>query len=67
MFGTPEYDELQPFEASRRLDEALTKHNVPHTYIVCEHSGHGLQNDDRQYEAYMEKILEYLDTYMPAV
>lgn len=60
------YDKLQPFPASARLDRALTEHGVPHDYIVCEHSGHGLQNDDKQYIEYMRKIGEYLNTYLPA-
>ena len=59
------YDKMQSFEASVRLDDALTEHNVPHEYIVCEHSGHGLQNDNKQYKLYMEKVCEYLEMYMP--
>lgn len=59
------WDRLQPFGASKRLDAALTEHGVPHEYIVCGHSGHGLQNDSAQYELYMEKLIEYLDRYMP--
>lgn len=58
------HDKLQPYEGSVRLDEALTKHNVPHAYIVFEHSGHGLQNDDKKMVQYSEAILEYLDKYM---
>lgn len=59
------HDTIQPYLGSVRLDRALTAHGVPHDYIVCEHSGHGLQNDDKQYLEYMRKIVEYLDTYMP--
>lgn len=59
------YDKMQSFEDSIRLDAALTKYNVPHDYIVCEHSGHGLQNDNKQFRLYSQKIEEYLDTYMP--
>ena len=58
------YDKVQPYEGSVRLDEKLTKYNVPHDYIVFEHSGHGLQNVNRQMVAYSEAILEYLDKYM---
>ncbi len=54
------------FPASKRLDAALTEHNIPHEYIVCEHSGHGLQNDNDKYNLYMEKIEEYLERYMGA-
>lgn len=58
------YDKAQPYESSIRLDKALTENNVPHEYIVCKHSGHGLHNDNREYLLYSEKILEYLDKYM---
>ena len=58
------YDTFQPYEGSVRLDEKLTKYKVPHEYIVFEHSGHGLQNDDKQMIKYSEAILEYLDKYM---
>ena len=60
------WDKLQAFGASRRLAAALEEHHVPHEYIVFEHSGHGLQNDTNRFKEYMEKVLEYLDTYMPA-
>ena len=59
------WDRVQAFGASRRLDAALTQHGVPHEYIVFAHSGHGLQNDNAQYAQYMDKIPEYLNTYMP--
>ena len=59
------HDKMQSYEASIRLDAALTKYNIPNDYIVMEHSGHGLQNDNKQYELYMDKVEEYLDTYMP--
>lgn len=59
------YDKIQPFDASKRLAAALEKHNIPHEYIVCEHSGHGLQNDDALYKKFYEKVEEYLDRYMP--
>ncbi len=59
------HDRVQGFGGSVRLDEALTAHNVPHDYIVLEHSGHGLQNDNKELHKYYQKIEEYLDTYMP--
>lgn len=58
------HDKMQSYPASIRLDEALTKHNVPHEYIVFEHSGHGLQNDHKKMIQYSEAILEYLNKYM---
>lgn len=59
------HDKGQPYEASQRLLKVLEDNNVPHDYYLCEHSGHGLQNDNKIYVKYMRKILEYLDTYMP--
>ena len=59
------HDRVQGFGGSVRLDEALTAHSIPHDYIVLEHSGHGLQNDDREAHLYSQKVEEYLDTYMP--
>lgn len=59
------YDKIQSFPAAERLAAALEANHIPHDYIVCEHSGHGLQNDTRQYALYMEKLNEYLDTYLP--
>lgn len=59
------YDKMQSFDASVRLAEALEANHVPYEYIVCEHSGHGLQNDGKQYTDFMEKTVQYLDTYMP--
>lgn len=59
------YDKVQPFEGSQRLLKALKDNHVPHSYYLCEHSGHGLQNDNKVYGEYMRKILEYLDAYMP--
>lgn len=59
------HDKVQAFKGSVRLDEALTAHNVPHDYIVLEHSGHGLQNDHKKFHEYYQKFEEYLNKYMP--
>lgn len=58
------YDTFQPYEGAVRLDAALTENGVPREYIVFEHSGHGLQNDNKQMVEYSEAILEYLEKYM---
>ena len=58
-------DRIQGFEASIRLDEALSACGVPHDYIVLPHSGHGLQNDNRELRRYYQKLEEYLETYLP--
>lgn len=59
------YDKLQPYEGSQRLLKALEDNHVPHAYYLLEHSGHGLQNDNKEYAKYLRKTLEYLDTYIP--
>lgn len=59
------YDKVQPFKASIRLSETLKKYNVPHDYIVFEHSGHALQNDSKESKLYLQKIEEYLAKYLP--
>ena len=58
------YDRVQPYAASVRLDRALTEAGVDHAYIVCEHSGHGLQNDLAEGVRYNETVNDYLDRYM---
>ena len=59
------YDKVQPYLGSVRLNEVLDKNGVQHDYFVMKHSGHGLQNDNKVYAEYMEKVEEYLDVYMP--
>ena len=65
FWHTANMTSVQSFEASVRLAQALTEHNVPHKYIICEHSGHGLQNDNKEFLLYNQKMEEYLDKYMP--
>ncbi len=59
------HDIFQPYEGSVRLDEALTAAGVDHKYFVLEHSGHGLQNDTKEYMKYLDTVEEYLNKYMP--
>lgn len=59
------FDKVQPFEASKRLNKRLENYNVPHDYLVFEHSGHGLQNDSKMMKLYYEKIEDYLEKYLP--
>lgn len=59
------YDKVCPFGSVKYLVQALEENNVPHEYIEFPHSGHALQNDDDLYVLYMDKVTEYLDTYMP--
>lgn len=58
------YDRVCPFDSSKHLVKALEENGVPHEYIEFPHSGHALQNDDKCYVQYMDKVVEYLDTYM---
>lgn len=55
---------MQPFAASKPLVAALEKNGVDHRYFVAEHSGHGLQNDNKVYLEYLDAVVEYLDKYM---
>ena len=59
------HDTVQPYKGAVRLAERLTEYDIPHDFIVFEHSGHGLQNDDTKALEYSRKLEEYLDTYMP--
>ena len=56
------HDKVCPFGTVRHLVKALEDNNVPHDYIEFPHSGHGLQNDNKQARLYYDKIVEYLDT-----
>ena len=58
------HDTVQPFAASQSLAAALEKNGVDHRYFVAEHSGHGLQNDNKVYMEYLVAVVEYLDKYM---
>lgn len=57
-------DKVQPFLASKRLETALQESGADYQYFVMEHSGHGLQNDNRVYAAYMKTVEAYLEKYM---
>lgn len=58
------YDKVCPFDSSRHLIKALEENDVIYDYIEFPHSGHALQNDNKCYIQYMNKVEEYLDTYM---
>ena len=64
LFAYGAYDKIQAFPASQRLAAALEEHGVPYDSIVFPHSGHGLQNDNKQARLYYRKINEYLDAYL---
>ena len=67
MVAYGKYDKVQPFKGSQRLLEAYQKYDVDYQYFECSHSGHGLQNDNKVYQAWMETVEEYLDKYMPVI
>ncbi len=58
------HDKMQPFAASKPLVAALDENGVDYQYFVAEHSGHGLQNDNKVYMKYLDTVEEYLDQYM---
>jgi acetyl esterase/lipase len=58
------YDKVCPFGTVKYLINALEENKVPYNYIEFPHSGHGLQNDNKQTRIYNQKINEYLDKYL---
>lgn len=58
-------DKVCPFKTARHLVNALKENNVDYKYFEAPHSGHGMQNDDKVFEKYMDTVVEYLDKYMP--
>lgn len=59
------YDKVCPFRSSRHLIKALGDNHVPFRYFEAKHSGHGLQNDNDVYAAYMQTVSDWLDKYLP--
>ena len=51
-------------DESKKAFNALKENQVPHDFIEFPHSGHGLQNDNKQYKLYMDKLNEYLEKYL---
>lgn len=62
-YGT--HDRVQPYLASLRLKAALEENGVDFQYFELPHSGHGLQNDSKVSNQWMDTVVEYLDKYMP--
>lgn len=63
LYGT--HDKIQPWNGVRHLVGALQDNGVDYKLFEAPHSGHGVQNDDKVFEAYMNTVVEYLDKYMP--
>lgn len=62
-YGT--HDKVQPYLASLRLKTALEENGVDFRYFELPHSGHGLQNDSKISNQWMDTVVAYLDRYMP--
>ena len=62
-YGT--HDIVCPFNTARHLVKALEDNNIDYKYFEGQHSGHGMQNDDKVFEQYMKTVDEYLEKYMP--
>ena len=58
-------DETVPISQSKKLHEALTKANKPHSYIVYEGEGHGF-NKPENATAFLERVDEFLRMNNPA-
>lgn len=63
LYGT--HDRMQPWNGVRHLVNALAENGVDYQLFEAQHSGHGVQNDDKVFEAYMDAVVAYLDKYMP--
>lgn len=63
LYGT--HDKVQPYKGVRHLVDVLEQNGVDYKLFVAEHSGHGVQNDNKVMKEYMETVEEYLDKYMP--
>lgn len=59
-------DRVCPFKTVAHLVNALKENGVDYQYFEMPHSGHGLQNDNKLYEQYMNAVETYLNKYMPA-
>lgn len=63
LYGT--CDKVQPWAGVKHLNDALAENGVDYQLFEAPHSGHGVQNDDKVFEAYMDTVVEYLEKYMP--
>lgn len=59
------HDTVQPYKGAEHLEKALRENGVDYQMFVGEHSGHGMQNDNKVMKEYMETVEEYLARYMP--
>lgn len=59
------HDRVCPFPTAAHLVNALEENGIDYQYFEMPHSGHGLQNDNKLYEQYMNTVEDYLNKYMP--
>lgn len=59
------YDKICPYESAKRLRDILNTNKVDYQFFEAEHSGHGLQNDNKVYSDYLSTVEEYLNKYLP--
>lgn len=59
------HDKIQPYNGVRHLEKALQDNHVDYKLFIAPHSGHGVQNDDKIFEEYMDTVVVYLERYMP--
>lgn len=57
-------DENVPLSQSRKLHEALTKANKPHSYLVYEDEGHGFDKPENAV-AFLDQVDQFLRTHNP--
>ena len=63
IYGT--HDKVCPYKSASHLVNSLKDNNIDFKYFEAIHSGHGLQNDNKVYEEYIDTVVNYLDKYMP--
>ncbi len=61
-YGT--YDKIEPYKEIYGLIKKLDEYNIPNKLILFPHSGHGLQNDSKQFLEYANSLKSWLKTYL---
>jgi dipeptidyl aminopeptidase/acylaminoacyl peptidase len=58
-------DDNVPLSQSKKLHDAMSKANKPHTYVVYEGEGHGLENPGNAVD-FLKRVDDFLKTHNPA-
>ena len=61
-YGT--HDKVEPYKEIYGLIEKLDQYHIPNKLILFPHSGHGLQNDSKQFLEYANTLKSWLKTYL---